>query len=963
MSSEGGLSNKEYGGAHEKHANGFDVNNVCGSDIILEKTRVFCDKNNGDQILAFQDGDIESVDKDTDSENLSFLAGDELDSFKTDSHNNSDWLKGQCRNEESINFSIPASSSDDIDLFEASVGELAGGDPGTSLCSDVSAHIFISPLNNSVFSANETNLVVSSSSSIENNVATAVSHNSNKIPIADNPAGVSDVSQDPITGSDVVNLKHDIRPSAISSNPSFPLIGQVSMDVVSCTSKSEQTVLLAPINSNQPQLIHATAIPQTIQIITPQPTMIPQGNLKFATISISTDKPSNSTHILVNTNQGNQLYKLNTADLKQATNALKPLDGTVSQQSTSNPQTGYLLLNPEPTSNGIVNFIQMDATGQNLIQMDGTPPKVFLSSVENKKVFMCPVEGCEKMFRRLSKYKTHQMRHTGERPFKCSKPGCEWAFTTHYKLKRHEESHEGKKSYMCPIPDCGGKFTTVYNLNSHIKLHDRPCTEVCPVKECALKFATKRQLDAHMKSHAGHEKTYKCPHEGCDKVFISPLSMGSHPRVHLHNKDDLTCKFEGCGKVFDKTCRLNQHMRSHTGEKPYICFFEGCNWAFTTASKLKRHQAKHTGVRKWVCDVCGKAFMRSEHLKGHKVTHSGDKPFACPIEGCDIKFTAKSSLFVHIKKHENGGKKVMYHCPMEGCLKKYSNKPSLRAHIVKHVKQVMSDNNNTQTEPSNLDMMPYLDNDLPDIGILASIEASNSTVTETQNEAPAANPQSTPVTETPSAPVMIDPSEFIASSGVSETSFITTENGEVQQISPEVINQILSSMERQDQIVGSLESELSKLTDGITTTASIRSHGKEKGNSAKSGGSARTDYHANQLMSERAKKRRTKEATTAVTENAFQDLSEKNNFMTNSFDSGDGMTSRGITFRDPETGVLYLQTQLLQDDPPNTDLYCDDGDISTDLTSSHPVTSCTPLNESATIPEFTGSTINLQDLE
>ena len=71
----------------------------------------------------------------------------------------------------------------------------------------------------------------------------------------------------------------------------------------------------------------------------------------------------------------------------------------------------------------------------------------------------------------------------------------------------------------------------------------------------------------------------------------------------------------------------------------------------------------------------------------------------------------------------------MYHCPMEGCLKKYSNKPSLRAHIVKHVKQVMSENNNTQAETSNLDMMPYLDNDLPDIGLLASIEGSNSTGT------------------------------------------------------------------------------------------------------------------------------------------------------------------------------------------------------------------------------------------
>lgn len=36
--------------------------------------------------------------------------------------------------------------------------------------------------------------------------------------------------------------------------------------------------------------------------------------------------------------------------------------------------------------------------------------------------------------------------------------------------------------------------------------------------------------------------------------------------------------------------------------------------------------------------------------------------------------------------------------------------------------------------------------------------------------------------------------------GISETSFITTDSGDVQQISPDVINQILSSMERQDQM-------------------------------------------------------------------------------------------------------------------------------------------------------------------
>lgn len=941
MSIEGGLSSKEYGGTHEKHATGFSVNKGDISDNLVTRTESYHKKNNDDQILSFQDGDIIEKNIDTDTENVQFLSSEDLDSFRTDSQNDSEWLRSR---HDSVNFDIPSSSSDEGDFFEASVVDLASGATGISLPldSDVSgAQIFMSPLNQPVFSTTDTNLVIPPSS---------IHQNINPVLNADIVTGQISQSIKNNEQTDTCTTENSQTITTIGQNEDFNNTARQSATYN--VSKppgqiSEPTVLIAPINANSPQLIQATAIPQTIQVIPPQSSMTPQGNLKFATISISTDKPSNSTHILVNTNQGNQLYKINTADLQQATNAIKPAQE--GQQHQTIPQTGYLLLSPDTSNNGLVNIVQMDGV-QKVLQIENSP-KVFMNSLENKKVFVCPVEGCSKMFRRLSKYKTHQMRHTGERPFKCSKAGCEWAFTTHYKLKRHEESHEGRKSFMCPIPDCGGKFTTVYNLNSHIKLHSRPCTEQCPVEECALKFATKRQLDAHMKSHSGHEKTYKCPHEGCDKVFISALSMGSHPRVHQHNKEDLTCTFEGCGKVFDKTCRLKQHMRSHTGEKPYICGFEGCEWAFTTASKLKRHQAKHTGVRKWVCDLCGKAFMRSEHLKGHKITHSGDKPFACPVEGCGIKFTAKSSLFVHIKKHENGGKKVMYHCPMEGCLKKYSNKPSLRAHIVKHVKQVMSEGNSTQAD--NLDIMPYLDNDLPDIGLLASIDGPNSTVPEGQTEVTNTDcPQNAPVQETSSGQVMIDPSEFIASSGISETSFITTDSGDVQQISPDVINQILSSMERQDQ--------MATTTSDSIVTPSPSSKTKGTMSNSKSGGSARTDYHGNHLMSERAKKRRNKEASSSVpADTSFQDTAEKNNYMTNSFTSGDGMTSRGITFRDPETGVLYLQTQLLQDDPPNMEMYCEDPEISPDL----PVTSCTPLHDNTSIPEFTESTINLQDLE
>ena len=45
----------------------------------------------------------------------------------------------------------------------------------------------------------------------------------------------------------------------------------------------------------------------------------------LATISISTDKATNTTQILINTGYGQQLFQINTADLAQATTALEPL--------------------------------------------------------------------------------------------------------------------------------------------------------------------------------------------------------------------------------------------------------------------------------------------------------------------------------------------------------------------------------------------------------------------------------------------------------------------------------------------------------------------------------------------------------------------------------------------------------------------------------------------------------------
>lgn len=209
-----------------------------------------------------------------------------------------------------------------------------------------------------------------------------------------------------------------------------------------------------------------------------------------------------------------------------------------------------------------------------------------------------------------------------------------------------------RKDYVCEVQGCNRRFTTIYNLWSHEKLHSRPNRVVCHVPDCHEKFQTKRALELHMKSHDQSHAPYVCKQEGCGKRYYSSNALTSHQRCHSYKEIDIKCSWPGCGKVFDKPCRLKAHIRSHTGCKPYLCTFQGCQWAFSSSSKLKRHQKKHTNERKFICDVasCGKAFMRSEHLKEHRLTHKEGRYFQCYI--CDARFSAKSSLYVHIKKHQ-----------------------------------------------------------------------------------------------------------------------------------------------------------------------------------------------------------------------------------------------------------------------------------------------------------------------
>ncbi|EZA57145.1 hypothetical protein DMN91_006612 [Ooceraea biroi] len=366
----------------------------------------------------------------------------------------------------------------------------------------------------------------------------------------------------------------------------------------------------------------------------------------MAVVAISTDKISNTTQIVINTGTEKQIYQGKTSELIEATGNFPKLPKIDTSAAIWNDTVEYGIDSNPSSQYEIVISNALEELG---ITDDSLQPTCI---TEHDKVWLCPRDGCNRQFGRLYTLKGHLLAHYGVRPFKCDFEGCTWAFYSEFKLKRHKETHLKRKDYVCEVEGCNRRFTTVYNLWSHAKLHSRPNRIVCQVPDCDEKFQTKRALELHMKSHDQRHAPYVCQHEGCGKRYYSSNALTSHQRSHSYKEVDIKCSWPGCGKVFDKPCRLKAHTRSHTGCKPYHCTFQDCKWAFSSSSKLKRHQKKHTNERKFVCDApgCGKAFMRSEHLKEHRLTHTEGRYFQCFV--CDARFSAKSSLYVHIKKHQ-----------------------------------------------------------------------------------------------------------------------------------------------------------------------------------------------------------------------------------------------------------------------------------------------------------------------
>ncbi|XP_016370368.1 zinc finger protein ZXDC-like [Sinocyclocheilus rhinocerous] len=579
--------------------------------------------------------------------------------------------------------------------------------------------------------------------------------------------------------------------------------------------------------------------------------------------------------------------------------------------------------------------------------------------------YRCPQPGCSSTFDTRQNLKIHLVLHTeDQRPFKCTVEGCDWSFTTSYKLKRHLQSHDKVRPYKCEWENCGRRFTTVYNLKAHVKAHDQENAFICEV--CSERFRTATRLTNHQRTHFEPERPHKCEFPGCEKTFITFSALFSHNRTHFREMAQFTCTYPGCDKRYDKACRLKIHLRSHTGERPFVCDSDSCGWTFTSMSKLLRHKRKHDDDRRFACpeEGCGKSFTRAEHLKGHSITHLGTKPFECPVE---VNPEELGTLAIPTASSEQ------LHT-LSSCNPLTVESPStLTPSLSSSLSQSLSSLTSALQPALSSSLVPSLSAPLSSMALTAT------PVPELLSPQAKADLPGTTVDPTVKAVLGQDPSPWTCLCGwarYGRTCIRADLPGSETAVGP-LLNRV-EVMAQSDgnkgmcQFVfpshsGSYSGQ--KITELPSVTCPVM----------ESSGSARTDYRAIQLAKRR--KRKGPGSSTCASETGQRKTKGSKGTSsappTNSgahFGEGAATGNSELPIRDPVAGAQFVQIQLLQDDPAA------DGDLAFQLSSQ---TSCSHSQLTVDLPvnilqeptvmtedengsdnsQFTGSTINLQDLE
>ncbi|XP_059185852.1 zinc finger protein ZXDC [Centropristis striata] len=160
--------------------------------------------------------------------------------------------------------------------------------------------------------------------------------------------------------------------------------------------------------------------------------------------------------------------------------------------------------------------------------------------------FTCTYPGCDKTYDKACRLKIHMRSHTGERPFVCDSEGCGWTFTSMSKLLRHKRKHDDDRRFVCTEEGCGKSFTRAEHLKGHSITHLGTKPFQCHAEGCSAKFSARSSLYIHSKKHKQDASTLRtrCPVANCSKHFSSRSSLKSHMLKHHHLSPDVLSQME-----------------------------------------------------------------------------------------------------------------------------------------------------------------------------------------------------------------------------------------------------------------------------------------------------------------------------------------------------------------------------------------------------------------------------------
>ncbi|XP_015252713.1 PREDICTED: zinc finger protein with KRAB and SCAN domains 1-like isoform X2 [Cyprinodon variegatus] len=113
----------------------------------------------------------------------------------------------------------------------------------------------------------------------------------------------------------------------------------------------------------------------------------------------------------------------------------------------------------------------------------------------------------------------------------------------------------------------------------------------------------------------------------------------------------------------------------NTREKLFDCTV--CEIRFTRKHSLDMHMRNHTGEKPFVCDACGKGFTTTSNLNTHKLSHNGGNVFVC--DACGKAFSSSAYLKMHKRIHSE---EKPFVC--DACGKGFTFNSYLKTHKIIH---------------------------------------------------------------------------------------------------------------------------------------------------------------------------------------------------------------------------------------------------------------------------------------